>query len=47
MLRVKFGDRTVLVRPYAHEPDVLTLEDVGSVELFINGGTENITVYVC
>ena len=46
-LRIRFGDRTILARPYAHEPDVLTLEDVGSVELFINGGTENITVYVC
>lgn len=46
-LRVRFGDRTVLARPYAHEPSVLTFEDVGSVELFINGGTENITVYVC
>ncbi len=46
-LHVRFGDRTVLERPYAHEPDVLTLEDVGSVEMFINGGIENITVYVC
>ena len=47
LLKVKFNDRTVLERPYAHEPDVLTLEDVGCVELFINGGVENITVYVC
>lgn len=46
-LRVKFNDRTVLERPFAHEPSVLTLEDVGSVELFINGGVENITVYIC
>ena len=46
-LRVRFGDRTVLARPFAYEPEVLTLEDVGSVELFINGGIENITVYVC
>lgn len=46
-LRIRFGDRTVLARPFATEPEVLTLEDVGSVELFINGGVENITVYVC
>lgn len=46
-LRVQIDGRTILDRPYAHEPDVLTLEDVGCVELFINGGIENITTYIC
>ena len=46
-LKVIFEGRTVLDRPYAEEPQVMVLEDVGVVELFINGGKENITTYIC
>lgn len=47
MLRVMFEGKTIFTRPYKEEPDVLILEDVGVVELFINGGRENITTYIC
>ncbi|MCQ2504560.1 MAG: glycoside hydrolase family 32 protein [Saccharofermentans sp.] len=46
-LKVIFEGKTVLDKAYAVEPDVMTLEDVGVVELFINGGKETITVYIC
>lgn len=46
-LRISFEGRTILDRPYAEEPEVMVLEDVGVVEVFINGGRENITCYIC
>lgn len=46
-LKVMFEGKTILDRPYACEPEVMTLEDVGVVELFIDGGKETITVYIC
>jgi len=46
-LRIQHEGHTILDRPYKEEPDILTLEDVGCVELFINGGMENITSYIC
>ena len=47
LLRVSFEGKTILERPYAEEPELMVLEDVGVVELFINGGRENITCYIC
>ncbi len=47
LLRVRFEGKTILERPYAEEPELMVLEDVGVVELFINGGRENITCYIC
>lgn len=46
-LRISFEGRTILDRPFKNEPDMLILEDVGVVEIFIDGGTENITAYIC
>lgn len=46
LLSIRFNNHTILQRPYAYEPNLLTVEDVGVVEVFINGGTENITAYL-
>ncbi len=46
-LRVMFEGHTILDRPYAEEPEMAILEDVGVVEVFLNGGKENITTYIC
>ena len=42
-----FEGKTIFDKAYASEPDVQTLEDVGVVELFIDGGRETVTVYIC
>lgn len=46
-LKVIFEGKTIIDRPYRDEPDIMVLEDVGVVELFLNGGTETITTYIC
>lgn len=46
-LRISFEGKTILDKPYAEEPEVMTLEDVGVVELFVNNGKETITSYIC
>lgn len=46
-LRIMFEGKTVFDKAYANEPEVMVLEDVGVVELFINGGRETITCYIC
>ncbi|SCW31461.1 beta-fructofuranosidase [Ruminococcaceae bacterium YRB3002] len=46
-LRIMFEKKTVFDKPYRSVPDVITVEDVGTVETFINGGSENITITVC
>ena len=46
-LKVIFEGKTVFERPYASEPDLMIIEDVGVVEVFINGGRETVTVYIC
>lgn len=47
LLRIIFEGKTVFERHYKEEPDILVLEDVGVVEVFVNGGRENITAYIC
>ena len=46
-LMVSHGRQVLWERAYAYEPEYLVLEDVGTVEVFAQGGRENITVYVC
>ena len=46
-LRVIFEGKTLIDRPFKDEPELLVLEDVGVVEVFINGGKETITTYIC
>ena len=46
-LRVLCEKKTVFDKAYRALPDVDTVADVGTVEAFINGGVDNITVIVC
>lgn len=47
VLRISFEGRTILEKYYREEPELQILEDVGVVEVFVNGGKENITTYIC
>ena len=46
-LNVRFEGRTLFSKAYAVEPEYSVLEDVGTVELFIDGGRENISMFIC
>ncbi len=46
-LRISFDKKTIFDKAYRALPDIETVEDVGTVEAFINGGTDNITITVC
>ena len=46
-LNIRFENKTLRSIPYAYEPEIRVLEDVGIVEVFINGGREVLSLYVC
>ena len=46
-LRVLFEGRTLFDKAYRECPDLTVLEDVGTVEVFIDGGRETVTLFVC
>ena len=46
-LNVRFEGKTLFSKAYAVEPEYRVLEDVGMVELFIDGGRENISMFIC
>ena len=46
-LRVLFEGRTLFDKAYKECPDTRVLEDVGTVEVFLDGGRENITLFIC
>lgn len=46
-LNVRFEGKTLMSKAYASEPEMTVLEDVGMVELFIDGGAENISMFIC
>ena len=46
-LRVFFEGRTLFDKAYRECPDISVLEDVGTVEVFLDGGRENISVFIC
>ncbi|MBE7071099.1 MAG: glycoside hydrolase family 32 protein, partial [Ruminococcaceae bacterium] len=46
-LCVRFEGKTLFSKAYASEPEYSVLEDVGTVELFIDGGHENISMFIC
>ena len=46
-LNVRFEGKTLFSKAYAAEPEYRVLEDVGMVELFIDGGKENISMFIC
>jgi len=47
MLTVKFEGRTLYSKPMATEPDISVLEDIGTVEIFLNGGRESVSLFIC
>jgi beta-fructofuranosidase len=46
-LNIRFEGKTLFSKAYACLPDITVLEDVGMVELFIDGGRENISMFIC
>lgn len=46
-LRVIFEGRTLFDKAYRECPEIRVLEDVGTVEVFVDGGRENITLFIC
>lgn len=46
-LFIRFEGRTLFSKAYASLPEVSVLEDVGMVELFVDGGHENISMFIC
>lgn len=46
-LNIRFEGKTLFSKAYAVEPEYRVLEDVGMVELFIDGGRENISMFIC
>ena len=46
-LSIKIEGRTLFTKMYRTEPDIGTIEDTESVELFINNGSENISMLIC
>ena len=46
-LEILFEHRVLWSKAYAHGPDIKTLEDVGTVEVFMEDGTENVSLFIC
>ena len=46
-LRVQFEGHTLFDKAYRECPGMQVLEDVGTVEVFLDGGKENISVFIC
>ena len=46
-LNIRFEGKTLFSKAYASLPEITVLEDVGMVELFIDGGRENISMFIC
>ena len=46
-LNISFENKILRSIPYAHEPEIRVLEDVGTLEVFINGGREVLSLYIC
>ena len=46
-LMVTFEGRTLFDRAYRECPEIRVIEDVGTVEVFLNGGREMISLFIC
>ncbi len=46
-LRISIEGRTLFTKQYRAEPDIGVIEDTETVELFLDGGTENISLIIC
>lgn len=47
LLCVRYEGKTLFKIPLAEEPKTEILEDVGTVEVFLDGGLKTITTYIC
>ncbi len=46
-LRVQFEGRTLFDKAYRECPEISVIEDVGTVEVYLNGGKEIISMFIC
>ena len=46
-LRISFEGRTMFDKAYRECPEISVIEDVGTVEIFLDGGRENISMFIC
>ena len=46
-LKVLFDGRTLFDKAYRECPEISVLEDVGTVEVFLDGGRETVSLFVC
>ena len=46
-LRIQFEGKTLFDKAYRECPQVGVIEDVGTVEVFLDGGRENISMFIC
>ena len=46
-LRVSFEGHTLFDKAYRECPEISVIEDVGTVEVFLDGGRENISMFIC
>ena len=46
-LRVQFEGRTLFDKAYRECPEISVIEDVGTVEVFLDGGREIISMFIC
>jgi len=46
-LRVQFEGRTLFDKAYRECPEIGVIEDVGTVEVFVDGGRELISLFIC
>jgi beta-fructofuranosidase len=46
-LRISFEGRTMFDKAYRECPEISVIEDVGTVEVFLDGGRENISMFIC
>lgn len=46
-LEIFFGNKMLWSKAYAHAPEIKVLEDVGTVEIFMEDGSENVSLFIC
>ena len=46
-LRIQFEGKTLFDKAYRECPQIGVIEDVGTVEVFLDGGRENISMFIC
>ena len=44
---MSFEGRTLFDKAYRECPEIKVLEDVGTVEVFLDGGRETVTRFIC